>query len=176
MDRYSKGGGNAINLSDSLDYIRVPEITGVEALCVNINICSIWRTVCAFYRPPSSSAEVFVRLDVCIALHRRLNSKLIFGVNFNMSNINWASPNSTYMYSKALLDLMFRHYLSQAACEPTRITEHFDSILDLLFVSQDIVDNLSQLIVHEGISDHKMISFSMLVHGRRKQHKRKIEC
>lgn len=37
-----------------------------------------------------------------------------------------------------------------------------------------IVDNLSQLIAHEGVSDHKMVSFSMFVQGRFKQHKKNL--
>lgn len=152
---YAKTGiqrsGDVIILNDSLEHIRILDISGVEALCVNINICSTWIVACTFYRPPSASTEVFPKLDDYTSMHSRINSELIIGRVFNMPYINWASLTSTSVSSKVLLDLMFCHNLSQMVCEPTKVTEHCTSILDKISLSRNMVDNLSQLIVHEGI-------------------------
>lgn len=58
---------------------------------------------------------------------------------------------------------MLRHNLTQVACERISVTELCAFILDRSFGSQSAVDNLNQLIVHEGILYHKIVSFSMLV-------------
>lgn len=61
-------------------------------------------------------------------------------------------------------------------CEPTRVTEHCASILDLFFVSQSIVADLSQLIGNEGIWSNKILSLSMTFQAGPTQGEEEIEC
>lgn len=82
--------------------------------------------------------------------------RIILGGDFNLPNVNWSSMSHSQhsdTSADALLDIVFHFDLSQIVEEPTRIQGTSKSILDLFFLSGDIVPK-AQCEVLPGISDH----------------------
>lgn len=160
-DRDSRGGGVCIIIKNSVHAALIDSDIPETVWC-RISFQSVVYLVGAIYRPPSTSLDFLNRLNtfLCNNVHR--NTRLIMAGDFNLPHINWQDllcSGAEASSADKLLDIMFSFNLNQIVQEDTRITSRSRSLLDLVFLSNNIEHHL--LTIEEGISDHRMIVVNM---------------
>lgn len=152
----------------------MPDIDGVEVLWVRVNIFSTSLIIGAFYRSPSSG-NVFEKIKDYLSENVHANSRVIFAGDFNLPDIDWENSWSSCQISQTLLELSFCHNLNQIVCSPTRIFEEKGSILDSIFLSQNLLERIQCIEVLEGISDHEMVLLTLSLMNETRNTERRNE-
>lgn len=168
-DRGSRGGGVAIIVKSNISCLPI-NCELKETLFCKISFCDVSFMVVAVYRVPNAPTEFLEDLDILLKEHVSSNTRLIMAGDFNLPGIDWErlSVGSSEVTScEKLLDIAFQYCLNQIVQEYTRITEHSKTLLDLVFLSDNISDYSTA--VNEGISDHEMVSLSIMLNHRKKQ-------
>ena len=80
---------------------------------------------------------------------------------FNLPNVDWHNLSSFSPSDQTIFDIAFACDLSQAVNIPTRVQGDSSSILDLVLYSRSLSE--VQVSVEDGLSDHKLVSFSCLM-------------
>lgn len=156
-DRGSRGGGVAILVKNHILTTPLPDVSGAEALWCKIKLNRSSIYVGTMYRPPNSSIDSLHKLTEYMQHHFRPSDKIILTGDFNLTGIAWAATNcesSENVLGQALLDTAFNFNLKQVILEPTRVTPHTQSILDLTFISDNFSNPKLEWEIVDGISDH----------------------
>ena len=153
-DRDRNGGGVCIYIRCQINYTPRPDLvpTDLEAVCVEINQANAQSfIISSIYRPPSSTNEVFKKIEELIKLIDDESKELyIFGdLNCNMLQLNLST-------TKKLQEILELYQLTQLIDSPTRITNSSQSLLDVAITSTP-ERIISSGVVHLGISDHSLI-------------------
>ena len=134
-DRNRSGGGVALYIRDSINYKRLTDHLedNMELICIQVSKPKIKPFImCTWYRPPGSTIEMMNRFEVVLqkldSYHMEVN--IIGDINCNVGAI---SPDCS---TQKLLDICDTYQYSQLIDQPTRITQHTSSIIDL-FLSND---------------------------------------
>lgn len=130
------------------------EVSHNEAVWALIRL-SNGKTVslCSFYRPPSSTANVLYELIDAVETVK--TDYVIIGGDFNLPEVNWAhhGPTSSGQseLTRAIIELCGTCDLTQMVLQPTR----GNIILDLMLMNTPTAVKCS--LVLPGISDHAVV-------------------
>ena len=158
MDRSNKrGGGVIIYCKDGLvfstkDNLKSPN----EALWIQVN-----RTKCkplligCVYRPPDQNVDDFLKnLESSLAEVETSTEIMVLG-DFNIDFLPTKRTVNNSLKRK-LLNTVTPFHLHQVINTPTRITEHSETTIDLIFTNtqQKLVESG---VLHLGLSDHSLV-------------------
>ena len=107
------------------------------------------------YRPPNSTVELFSAYEKLIKKLDSENKETILIGDFNC---DWTGIKSGTMkpQTNKLHEITEAFQFEQMIEQPTRITEHSETIIDLVFTNKpELVTNVG--VIHVGISDHSLI-------------------
>ena len=154
-DRSRDGGGVAIYFRDHLNVKEhsdlVPE--NIEAVCIEvIQVKSKPVLVTSLYRPPNTKAEIFDLINTLIENIDGENKEFILVGDFNCDLL--AINKSTL--TNRFLDILNLFQLNQVIEDPTRITSHTQTLLDL-FITNKPENIINSGVIQLGISDHSLI-------------------
>ena len=154
-DRSREGGGVAIYFRDHLNVKEhndlVPE--NIEAVCIEvIQVKSKPFLVTSLYRPPNTKAEIFDLINTLIENIDGENKEFILVGDFNCDLL--AINKSTL--TNRFLDILNLFQLNQVIEDPTRITSHTQTLLDL-FITNKPENIINSGAIQLGISDHSLI-------------------
>ena len=155
-----RGGGVAIYLKDSLEFIVRPDLEikheFTESVFVEIDK-SLYNTnknilIGCIYRVPNSDIETFNKeLDIVIS-HVSKEDKLIYLMgDFNIDLLK----SNEHSKSSDFLDLLYSYNLVPLITKPTRVTDHSATLIDNIFtnVFKDTIKH-HQGILYTDMSDH----------------------
>lgn len=160
-DRTTRGGGVAICLRNDIDCV-VLECDCDETVWCRISYYSRTFLFGVVYRTPNAPVEFLEGLNEFLCKYVNDTTKVIMTGDFNLPHVNWAlltAGGIDILNGEKIIDITFNHNLTQIVKEYTRITDQSQSTLDLVFITENISDY--EISIVEGISDHKMILFTI---------------
>ena len=155
-DRESRGGGVAFYINKSVKYkiLDIPAINDCPLEFLWISVTMSGKRLClgTLYRAPNSNFnQSFECLENMISTFLTEYDIILFGGDLN---VDFLSENLNCIH---LTNLLNKYGLNQLISQPTRITEHSSTLIDLIITSnKDIVTDLNVLRM-DGISDHMMV-------------------
>ena len=154
-DGSREGGGVAIYFRDHLNVKKhsdlVPE--NIEAVCIEvIQVKSKPVLVTSLYRPPNTKAEIFDLFNTLIENIDGENKEFILVGDFNCDLL---AVNKSTLKNR-FLDTLNLFQVNQVIEEPTRITSHTQTLLDL-FIANKPENIIYSGVIQLGISDHSLI-------------------
>lgn len=163
-DRNGRGGGVALLIRDNIEFTVLSVPYDIEAVCIRAVFKNRVVHICGIYRPPSSPVQVLSSLRCFMDRNVQYGDNIILLGDFNLPGINWNdySPGvSEISNCEQLLELVFCFGLSQVVSDYTRVCPRTSSILDLVFVSNQLLPFLLACETSDGISDHKLVVLSL---------------
>lgn len=152
MDREGRGGGIGLFIKNSMNYnvIDLPNNTFLEQLWVSINLSGKSYLFGVLYRPPKSNINSALEaLDNTLSQIMPTSDALIMVGDLNIDLLYIDNVNSLR------LNNIFDVYdLSQIISEPTRVTDHSNTLLDIIVVSNSETIKASKVVDIPGVSDH----------------------
>ena len=151
---HKRGGGVTLLYRSNLDVKFVPSslnISTFEMTVISIVHNSVSIDVCVIYRPLSASSYLKQFIDdfSCLLYYLLFkNSSLLIAGDFNVHFDN-VSPNT-----RLFLKTISAYDLKQHIQVPTHIHGH---TLDLLITSQSDINNVTDVMVVDCLSDHSAI-------------------
>ena len=130
-DRQNKtGGGVIVYVKEHINCIVRPDlqIDNIECLWIEIKFKNKKYVYGTFYIPPDSGSQSWLDIEQSIDLALNSNHAIIIVGDFNNNQLNNNTNNKTR-------SLLTQYSLYQLIDEPTYITEHSSSTLDLLIVN-----------------------------------------
>ena len=130
-DRQHKtGGGGIVYVKEHINCIVRPDlqIDNIEFLWIEIKFKNKNYVYGTFYIPPDSGSQSWLDIEQSIDLALNNNHAIIIVGDFNNNQLN----NNT---NNKIRSLLTQYSLYQLIDEPTYITEHSSSTLDLLIVN-----------------------------------------
>ena len=151
-----RGGGVLVYVPEVCRSRRRPDLEddSTEAVWVELRLNKDAILLCNIYRPPNSSVNVLDRFSVML---ERASTERKEIVVMGYLNCNLLAPSHLV---DGLLHITDENHLKQLISKPTRITNHSQSLIDLLFSSHPDNFTASKTSALTG-SDHLMI------HGER---------
>ena len=140
---FNNYGGVLLYVKDNLFYRRRLDLEIINIECIWIELKFHSKTVLfgLFYRPPNTNALEHSNIldSIHLAIDSGIDNIIITG-DFNLNTNNQQSLNK--------VESICRDFsLTQTISDPTHFTESSESILDLIFTSND------DLILHSGVCD-----------------------
>lgn len=151
-----RGGGVALFIKSGIEFSLLEELPNVESIWCKLKLYDLAIVIGAIYRPPNSAPDIVSVISDYIVGQKLNSSRLVLTGDFNAPAIDWKLLTSTgrdRTISDSLIDMSVAFDLSQLVDDATRE----DSVLDLVFVSDQLVNNGYQCNVVDGISDHKAV-------------------
>lgn len=136
-DRGSRGGGVALLFKDRIRFSVMPDVTDVEALWCNVYLKNKTAKVGVVYRPPNADNTYLESFYDYMHSNVHGGSILLAG-DFNLPEIDWYSLSPENKTESVLIDIMLTFNLDQLVRAATRVQGASSSILDLIFVSNDV--------------------------------------
>ena len=152
LDRNRRGGGVAAYFRTSVPFIERPEllVQGVEAVWAEVVLNKKRLLVGTFYIHPRFEDWDLVKISIEQAILCWENTIIIRDFNENMLN-----PRQC----KNIKSIMDTFSLTQLVVSPTRITETFETLIDIALVSENLSCSDRGIIEH-FCSDHCGIHIS----------------
>ena len=154
-DRRTHGGGVGCFISENSSYVRRLDLESdtLEIMWVELqrtNSSSLFIGI--LYRKPDNLSDFFDNLEHNLEkLYSVTNNVILLG-DFNC---NMLTDNNL---SRKVLTLCTTMQMTQVISQPTRITPHSQSLIDLVCISDPLVDNIIKSGVQTaGLSDHSVI-------------------
>ena len=125
----------------------------LEAVCIEIvKPNSKPFAVIACYRPPNNPSDFFDQLESVVDTLDSEDKEIILIGDLNCNILAISADNNT-----SKLNLLAELYqLDQLINEPTRVTDHSSTLLDVIFTNKpDRVT--SSGVIHKGLSDHSLV-------------------
>ena len=146
------GGGVAMYIRDNIFFKRRSdlEIANLEAVWVELSIKCKKILIGGFYRPPNSRAEYFNLIQESFerACNTNIKDIVILGdFNYNMYNLT----------NNKMLDLIQQYNFTQIIQDSTHFTEHSESLIDLILVSNlnnIVTSDTSDLFIDNQVRFH----------------------
>ena len=157
-DRNRNGGGLAVSVRNTIYYISRTELDTNDLETITVEISkprSKPFIVNCMHRPPNSTVELFSAYEKLIEKLDSENKETILIGDFNC---DWTGVKSGTMKSQTnkLHEITEAFQFKQMIELPTRITEHSESIIDLVFRNKpELVTYFG--VIHVGISGHSLI-------------------
>lgn len=157
-DRATRGGGVALLIKGSIKYEQLPLLDDHESVWCKIFLDEIAVIIGVIYRPPGSPVEFIQKIDDHLTALTSTKSRIIMVGDFNLAGIDWEAriPGPLEKpHAECILETMATHSLIQVVDSPTRIQGQCQSLLDLVFLSEETFHYTVE--IEEGISDHKIV-------------------
>ena len=157
-DRNRNGCGVAVYVRNTINYISRTELDADDLETITVEISkprSKPFIVNSMYRPPNSTVELFSAYEKLIEKLDSENKEIILIGDFNC---DWTGVKSGTMkpQTNKLHEITEAFQFEQMIDKPTRITDHSETIIDLVFTNKpELVTNFG--VIHIGISDHSLI-------------------
>ena len=160
----SGGGGILIYVKQHLNYGRIPELElpNIEAIFIEPQFRNGNILVGFIYRPPNYNlvnyhhmiyfnySEWLIVMDNLLHKINNTYNKVILLADFNIDLLPAAVQKTSW------INTFQSYYLNQLIDEPTRITSHSKTLLNHIYVSEDVDVSKSGLLSW-AISDHNPI-------------------
>ena len=149
-------GGILIYVEQHLNYRRIPELElpSIEAIFIKLQFSNGNILVGFIYRPPNNNlvnySEWPLIMDNLLDKVNNTCNKVILLGDFNIDLLPTAVEKTSW------INTFQSYYLNQLIDEPTRITSHSKTLLDHIYVSEDVNVSKSGLLSW-AISDHNPI-------------------
>lgn len=156
-DRASRGGGVAIAVKINMQCVVLDHCLDDMLFC-KIKYGDLSFLVVAAYRAPNSPIRFLEDLDVVLNTYANDNTRIVLAGDFNLPHVNWDLLHAGSVDKancEKMLEIAFGHSITQVVKDFTRVTDTTQSVLDLIFLSDNIADY--KVSVVDGISDHKMV-------------------
>ena len=158
QDRYhKKGGGVAILVSNKLRCTVIDEINSnlpeTECLAVSVSLRNGGSCVfCSMYRPPNSNTQTFLASynSLLSVIKKKKPTNIIIGLDHNLDLLKSDTHQPTNDFIQNNLDFG----LIPTATRPTRITQSTATLIDNIFVSQNLCGKYVSNILINDTSDH----------------------
>ena len=154
-DRNKFGGGVCLYIKSYLNYSVRNDLMPdqLETIVIEINKPnSVPIFICTWYRPPGTSIELFDTFELFLEKIDSTNCELFVLGDLNCDLFS----KDLDCYSKRLLELCELYNLTQMINEPTRVTLHTETLIDLCLTT--VPENISlRGVSRTGISDHDII-------------------
>ena len=104
------------------------------------------------YRPPNTNVRKFLKEynDLIQQLNRQKGHEIIVGIDHNLDLLKSHQHQQTHDF----LELNLKKNLMPTISKPTRVTTKSATLIDNLFVSTKLQQNLESLIILDDLSDH----------------------
>ena len=146
------GGGVCIYVRSNINFQIRADLSPSDIECLTIEISRLRSKpflVSTWYRPPQSSADLFMVFERVIDKIDAENLEIYLLGDLNCDLL----PDSVNTNSSHLLNIMDIYGLTQLITEPTRVTQYSRTLIDLCLTnSPDKISNSG--VVDIGISDH----------------------
>ena len=124
-----RGGGVMVYIKENIYCVHRPDLNvgDLECIWLELKIENKKYLYGTFYIPPASSQQTWDDFELSLELALNTNYSIIVTGDFNMNQLIDHSGDKIGI-------LMSQFSLHQLICDPTYITEHSSSILDLILV------------------------------------------
>ncbi len=149
-DNSAHSGGLLVYVSATFPSRRLTDLEAIlpESIWVEIKDKSNKYFICNVYRPPNYSVEFWHKLNVCIESASELTNQIVIVGDINEDQLN---PTNT-----KLRNILMINNMRNIITEPTRITEHSQTLIDPISVTENIFIYDSGVINSPAeISDHR---------------------
>lgn len=150
----------ALLFRSDLRFSVLPSPSGIESVWCKLHIDKLHIVVGVIYRPPDSSLDMFHTLNEFANAQNFGTKHLVLMGDFNAPGVDWPSLTHNGRDSHIcgeLINFSLSFGLTQIV---TGYTRH-NALLDLVFVSSNMVHNVCNCEIIDGISDHKAVLVSM---------------
>ena len=152
-----KGGGVAILVSNKLRCTVLDEINSnlpeTECLAVSVSLRNGGTCVlCSMYRPPNSNTQTFLASynSLLSVIKKKQPTNIIIGLDHNLDLLKSDTHQPTNDFVQNNLDFG----LIPTVTRPTRITQSTATLIDNIFVSQNLCGKYVSNILINDTSDH----------------------
>ena len=152
-DRKSHGGGVGCYLKEDIKYTRRYDLESDSLECMWLELKQRGRSAYflgVFYRKPDNSIDQLIELEENIETVLSQSNNVIIMGDFN---VNMMAQNTFTAKIDEMCNIL---QVNQVIKEPTRITPHSKTLIDLIFVSKSLGD-LHSGIHSVGLSDHSLV-------------------
>lgn len=151
-DRCTRGGGVGIYIKNEIPFTVLQCTRSLEHCWIKIKFNNIDLVIGCIYRPPLSDFN-----DFCDEFESMLSSFIANNTQFLcMGDFN-IDLFSQSLKTKRFLDIINTFDVSQLIDEPTRISQHSATLLDLILVSDANLISESGTNSQYALSDHELI-------------------
>ena len=159
-----RGGGLCLYIKNCYDFVVNNSFTTttphVESLFVNVNINQVNHLVGEIYRIPNTPESSFMNFMEKIA--DQSNTKnVIVCTDQNMDLLKIQNSNIV-----KLVDLLTEKHLVPTITKPTRVTKSTATLIDNIYLSENLYRNIESKILIDDLSDHYPCLLNL---GSRKQ-------
>ena len=155
-DDSQRGGGTAINYSTKFTARQRSDlfIQDIETVWLELTLPNRKKTlICALYKPPNADFDAFkASLDNILEQSASEGVETLILGDFNCDML----PNRLPKNSKELMQLLNMYQFDRLIKEPTHITEHSSTTIDLTFTN-DAEKIIKSGVLQCSISDHSLI-------------------
>ena len=105
----------------------------------------------SIYRPPNNKPKKFNQQYKQLVTKLKTEKKeIILGMDQNLNLLK----SSTHTETQAFIDINFDNYLFPCITRPTRITKTSATLIDNIFISQNLHNSFNACVVVHDLSDH----------------------
>lgn len=141
-------------MKDDIQVTPLPQVDGAEALWCKIKKANLSAVVGTLYRAPNSGVDGLQTLSEYMQIHLKNAKQIILTGDYNLPDIDWNSNWSGHTEvasAETLLEIAFNFGLRQIIRQPTRVTSTSCSILDLIFISDNVLSDSATWEVLDGV-------------------------
>ena len=153
---YKARGGVGIYVKDTLKTKQIGikyELAQPEICFVEVTVNNIKMAIGVVYKSPSERYGILEEIQEIIAFITSMYAHVIIMGDFNINQLNRSSPACKFLQTNILEPFE----LTQIIKEPTRITKHTSTLLDLIIVNDPSNAKFSGVVDLPGISDHCLV-------------------
>ncbi|KAG6452055.1 hypothetical protein O3G_MSEX007448 [Manduca sexta] len=148
-----RGGGVGFYIRQGIEArVRRHPLSSLEQLWLEVQLPGTTLALGTAYRP--ESIDVLDALDALSnSIHSmaRCNYTCVTG-DFNIDLSRMESPQA-----KDLMSFCYQHNLEQLVREPTRVTDHSETLLDIVMVDSTLKNQRVEVVHNRCLSDHAMV-------------------
>lgn len=145
----------ALFIQNCMEFCLLPDLPETESVWCKVKFKDLAIVIGGIYRSANSS-DIFGLVIDYLAEHRFYEYRLVITSDFNTPCIDWKNLTSTgheKLICDSLINIAVSYDLTQVIEAPTRE----NSLLDLVFVSDDLLQGGVKQQIVEGLSDHRAV-------------------
>ena len=154
--QYGNGGGVAILVHDGIIHKRRRDLdTFDEKIVESVFIETISKSgkkiiIGSIYRPPNVNPNLFITTVMELTSKLEQKSDIILGMDHNLDLLKL----NTHRHTQSFYEIMLENSLLPTITQPTHITQSLATLIDNIFVSENLHRWFKSAILLEHISDH----------------------
>ena len=161
--KQKKGGGVCIYVRDTYKYVRRNDLEifleGRLESCIVEIVCPKKNVIlCSLYRPPSGSLLEFNRqYKQLLAKIKSERKEIVMSGDFNIDLLKLDKNKA----SQEFLDSSLECKLLPTVTKPTRVTHSTATLIDNVFLSENLTRSYKTILLTDDISDHVSVVTSL---------------